>query len=83
MCDFFIICDANSTTQVKAIAESIEERTSKELKEKPWHVEGIEHREWILLDYVDIVVHVFIKEVRNFYALEELWSDGFIEEHND
>jgi len=83
VCDFFIICDANSTTQVKAIAESIEERTNKELKEKPWHVEGIEHREWILMDYVDIVVHVFIKEVRNFYGLEELWSDGFIEEHND
>jgi ribosome-associated protein len=78
-----VICDAISTTQVKAIADSIEERTGKELKEKPWHVEGIGHREWILLDYVDIVVHVFLKEVRNFYGLEELWSDGFIEEHND
>ena len=83
MCDFFVICDANSTTQVKAIAESIEERTFRELKERAWHVEGIDHREWILLDYVDVVVHVFLKEVRNFYGLEELWSDGFIEEHND
>ncbi|HYV90950.1 MAG TPA: ribosome silencing factor [Chitinophagales bacterium] len=83
VCDFFVICDATSTTQVKAIAEGVEEKTTKKLREKPWHVEGIEHQEWILLDYVNIVVHVFLDEVRNFYRLEELWSDGIIEEHND
>ncbi len=81
--DFFVLCDANSSTQVKAISESIEEKTRTELNEKPWHIEGIEHREWILLDYINVVVHVFQKEIRNFYRLEDLWSDGIIEEHKD
>ncbi len=81
--DFFIICDATSTTQVKAISESIEEKTRSELNEKPWHIEGIEHREWILIDYVNVVVHIFLREVRSFYRLDDLWSDGIIKEHND
>ena len=68
---------------MKAIAESIEEKLTKKLREKPWHVEGKEHQEWVLLDYVNIVVHVFLNDVRHFYRLEELWSDGIIEEHND
>lgn len=82
VCDFFVICDAESTTQVKAIAGSIEELTAKKLKEKPWHVEGVQQQEWILLDYVDVVVHVFRRPMRAFYQLEELWSDGILEVHN-
>ncbi len=68
---------------MKAIAEGIEEKMTKKLREKPWHIEGMENQEWVLLDYVSIVVHVFLDEIRNFYRLEELWSDGIIEEHND
>jgi len=68
---------------VKAIANAIEDAANKQLKEKPWHVEGIEHQEWILLDFVDVVVHVFLQPLRAFYQLEELWSDGILVEHND
>ena len=75
--DFFIICEASSTTQVKAIAENVIEKTN----EKPWHIEGFEHLEWVLLDYVDVVVHIFIKEKRAFYQLEELWSDAVTTEY--
>jgi len=78
-----VICEGSSTTQVRAIAQGIEEKTQKKLREKPWHVEGTLHQEWILLDYVNIVAHVFLPEVRNFYRLEDLWSDGIIQEHKD
>jgi ribosome-associated protein len=81
--DFFIICDAESTTQVRAIAGNVIEKTKKISDENPWHVEGLQHAEWILLDYVDIVVHIFLKPLRRFYQLEELWSDAVIEEHNE
>ncbi|MBA2407717.1 MAG: ribosome silencing factor [Chitinophagales bacterium] len=81
--DFFIICDAESTTQVKAIAGNVMEKTKIILSENPWHVEGLQHAEWILLDYVDTVVHIFLRPLRKFYQLEELWSDAIIEEHND
>jgi ribosome-associated protein len=76
VCDFFIICHGDSTTQVEAIADSIEHETHKELQEKPWHKEGYENAEWILMDYVSVVAHVFHKDSREFYDLENLWADA-------
>ncbi|HEX8531549.1 MAG TPA: ribosome silencing factor [Cytophagales bacterium] len=74
--DFFVICSGNSDTQVDAITDSVEEEVSKRLGQDPWHKEGKENREWILLDYVDVVVHVFKKDRRQFFALEDLWGDA-------
>ena len=76
LADYFIICHANSSTQVKAIADSVEEFVWKNNQELPLRKEGITHGEWILIDYADIVVHVFKTEKRAFYALEELWRDA-------
>ena len=76
VCDYFIICDGNSSTQVNAISGSIQKRVSKVLKDKPWHVEGESNAEWVLIDYVNVVVHVFQKQVREFYNLEDLWGDA-------
>ena len=78
VCDYFVLCDGNSNTQVGAIAGSIQKVVSKSLKEKPWHVEGESNAEWVLLDYVNVVVHVFQKRIREFYNLEELWGDSKI-----
>lgn len=78
VCDYFIICDGNSNTQVSAIAGSIQKNVGKKLQEKPWHVEGESNAEWILMDYVDVVVHVFQKPVREFYDIEGLWGDAKI-----
>jgi ribosome-associated protein len=74
--DYFVICHGDSNTQVDAIAGSVEEEIRKAIGEKPWHREGFENAEWILLDYVDIVVHVFQKDQRDFYKLEALWADA-------
>ena len=76
VCDYFIICDGNSNTQVSAIAGSIQKNVGKKLKEKPWHIEGEQNAEWILIDYVNVVVHVFQKPTREFYNIEELWGDA-------
>lgn len=76
--DFFIICSATNERQVDAIADSIEEEVMKALSEKPWHVEGKENKEWVLLDYINVVAHVFNKGKREFYGLEELWGDAEI-----
>jgi ribosome-associated protein len=78
VCDYFILCDGNSNTQVNAISASIQKNVSKSLKEKPWHVEGESNAEWVLLDYVNVVVHVFQRHLRAFYNLEELWGDAKI-----
>lgn len=78
ICEFFIICEGNSNTQVKAIADSIEELVRKELNEKPWHIEGTDTSEWVLMDYVNTVAHVFQKSTREFYDLEGLWGDAQI-----
>lgn len=78
ICSYFVICNGNSTTQVEAIADSVIEQAETDLSEKPWHVEGYENKDWILIDFVDIVVHVFRPEVREFYGLEELWADAKI-----
>lgn len=75
MADFFVICSADSDVQVKAIADSVTEGTDK-LGVTQWHSEGISERQWILLDYVDVVVHVFHREARKFYNLEKLWADA-------
>lgn len=76
VCDYFIICNGTSNTQVNAIVNSIQKSVSKALKEKPWHIEGGENAEWILMDYVDVVVHVFQKHIREFYDIESLWGDA-------
>ena len=77
-CDYFVICNGNSNTQVNAIVNSIQKTVSKELKDKPWHVEGMENAEWVLMDYVTIVVHVFQKQIREYYNIESLWGDSKI-----
>ena len=77
-CDYFIICNGNSNTQVSAIVNSIQKTVSKEIKDKPWHVEGMENAEWVLMDYVNIVVHVFQKHIREYYDIESLWGDAKI-----
>lgn len=74
--DFFIICNGDSPTQVEGIANAVVRLTRKELKEKPWHQEGKGNSEWILLDYVNVVAHIFYKELRDYYELENLWADG-------
>lgn len=76
--DYFIICSASSDTQLDALARSVEEEVEKVTGEAPWQSEGRTNREWVLLDYVDVVVHVFLRERRQFYALEELWGDAEI-----
>ena len=80
--DFFVICSGSSDPQVKAIADSIIDG-SKKLGERPWHKEGITHRNWVLLDFVDVVVHIFLPETRTFYGLEKLWGDADIIDVSD
>lgn len=76
VCDYFIICNGTSNTHVNAIVSSIQKTVSKSIKDKPWHVEGSENAEWILMDYVNVVVHVFQKHIREFYDIEALWGDA-------
>ena len=76
VCDYFIICNGNSNTQVNAIVNSVQKTVSKAMQEKPWHVEGSNNAEWVLLDYVHVVVHVFQKQIREFYNIEGLWGDA-------
>ncbi len=78
--DIFIICHAESRVHVEAIARSVEEFVFKFLQQEPEHKEGRENAEWILLDYFDVVVHVFIKEKRDYYNLESLWGDGELQQ---
>lgn len=73
---YFVICNGSSNTQVNAIVNSIQRKVSKELKENAWHVEGASQGEWVLMDYVNVVVHVFQKHIREYYDLEELWGDA-------
>lgn len=74
--DYFVICHANSKTQVDAIADKIIDEVRDQQKVKPYHVEGRDNTEWILIDFVDVVVHVFLQSARKFYQLEELWADA-------
>lgn len=74
--DYFVICHGNSTTQVGALAERVIKECKDKIGERPLHKEGFTNNEWICIDYVDIVVHVFLRDRRTFYQLEELWSDA-------
>jgi ribosome-associated protein len=74
--DYFIVCNADSTTQVKAIADSVEDEIYKLTQTNPWRKEGLDNAEWIILDYFDIVVHIFRTEKRDFYGIEDLWGDA-------
>ena len=76
VCDFFVICSGESSTQVDGISTSITRYTRKELQEKPWHIEGKTNSEWVLLDYINVVAHIFYKDARPFYDLEDLWADA-------
>ncbi len=78
ICDYFVICSGTSDTQIDAISQSVEEEVYKFTRHDPWHREGKLNREWILLDYVDVVAHVFKKDRRAFYDLEQLWGDAEI-----
>ena len=81
--DFFVICEATSQPQVRAIADAVEETVKKSCGEGVYHHEGKPSAQWILIDYVNIVVHVMLPDTRKFYKLEEMWSDAVLEEHND
>ena len=78
VCDFFIICHGTSNTHISSIVQNVRKDVSKLLQEKPWHIEGENNQEWILMDYFDVVVHIFNKEKRDFYKLENLWADAQI-----
>jgi len=81
--DFFIICEANNQPQIRAISDNVADLVKKHCDESPYHFEGKQHLQWVLLDYVNVVVHIMIPEQRKFYKLEEMWSDAPLEEHND
>lgn len=76
VCDYFIICSGTSNTHVNAIVNSIQKTVREAIQDKPWHVEGSDHAEWVLIDYVNVVVHVFQKHTREFYDIEGLWGDA-------
>jgi ribosome-associated protein len=81
--DFFIVCEANNQPQIKAIAEFIDEQVKNLCGEKPYHNEGKGNLQWVLIDYVNVVVHIMMPETRKFYKLEEMWSDAVLDEHPD
>jgi ribosome-associated protein len=76
VCQYFIVCHGDSTTQVNAIAQSVEFTMEERANEKVWKKQGFENCQWVVLDYVDVVVHIFLKEAREYYNLEGLWADG-------
>ena len=76
VCSHFVVCNADSTTQVAAIADGIEEKVHEVLGENVWRVEGKQTGQWVAMDYVDVVVHIFQTELRDYYRLEELWADA-------
>jgi len=81
--DFFIICEAASQPQVRAISEHVEEEMKKRCDEYPYRHEGMKNLQWVLIDYVNVVVHVMLAETRKFYKLEEMWSDAVTDEHEE
>ena len=83
ICEFFIISQGESNTQVRAIAQNIEEKVKKHLNQNAYHTEGYENAQWILLDYNSVVVHIFQENMRNYYKLEELWADGILTVYPD
>lgn len=83
ICRCFVVCQAESTVQVGAIAAAVEEATTRELGEKPWRVQGLDNCLWVAVDYVDVMVHVFQTEMRDYYRLEQLWADAPTTEYKD
>ena len=81
--DYFVICEATNQPQLQAIADAVEDKVKKVCGETPYHHEGRQAAQWILLDYINVVVHIMLPESRRFYKLEEMWSDALVEEHND
>ena len=82
VCSHFVVCNADSTTQVAAIADGIEQAVEEKLGEKVWRVEGKQTGLWVAMDYMDVVVHIFTTELRSFYKLEELWADAPLERYD-
>ena len=76
--DYFVICTGTSDSQIDAITDSVEQMVFTSTQQNPWHKEGLKNKEWVLIDYVDVVVHIFNKGARDFYALEDLWGDASI-----
>lgn len=83
ICHYFVICQGNSPTQVGAIAESIGETALKELKEKPTAVVGLENAQWVAMDFTDVMVHIFLPDVREYYDIEHLWEDAELTQIED
>ncbi|MCQ2204175.1 MAG: ribosome silencing factor [Bacteroidales bacterium] len=83
VCDYFVICEGNSSTHVSSLADSIEDKVREEVGEKPYHIEGRQNAQWVLMDYYNVVVHIFQKEARAFYSLETLWDDAKSEQIPD
>jgi ribosome-associated protein len=81
--DFFVICHGSSVTQVDSLCDSVEDAVRLGTGEKPWHVEGLDNCFWVLMDYGDVVVHIFLEEYRHFYSLESLWADALVEAMED
>lgn len=76
VCDYFVICSGGSDRQVNALANAVKDTVIEDESEKPWHIEGMDNCTWVLLDYANVVVHIFLEETREFYKLEELWADA-------
>ncbi|MFT6210137.1 MAG: ribosome-associated protein [Bacteroidia bacterium] len=81
--DFFVICGGDSNTHVNSLAGSVEVEVQKVLNDKPWHVEGTSNGEWVLMDYVNVVVHIFQRQHREHYNIEGLWADAVVKEHEE
>ena len=81
--DFFIICEASNQPQIRAIADNVEQKVKDKCEENPYHHEGLKNLQWVLIDYVNVVVHVMLKETRGFYKLEDMWSDAASTDHSD
>ncbi|TAL60248.1 MAG: ribosome silencing factor [Bacteroidetes bacterium] len=79
-CDYFVICEGSSRTHVQAIAGSVEEYIKKETGSRPWHIEGLRNAEWVLMDYVDVVVHIFQPHIRQHFGLEDMWADAVVKD---
>ena len=80
--DYFIICEAGNQPQIRAISDQVEDQVKKHTGESPYHYEGKKNLQWVLIDYINVVVHIMAHEQRKFYKLEEMWSDAPMEEHN-
>jgi ribosome-associated protein len=79
-CDYFVICEGTSRTHVQAIAENVEQWIKKETGKRPWHVEGLQNAEWVLMDYIDVVIHIFQPDFRQHYGLEDMWADAVMKD---